>query len=241
MGYSLRQEVIQALANALSQGSPNAPGTLVDLVTVGKLVSDTISDAELYQYISWADQQIDAAIVNIYQTPLQRVNLGSFEIANDITAGDLQVIMPDTTRFTIGDVILVRDSTSGQFQQLTIQDIPNENTLLFTTPIINSYSALTTKIERIRYPDPIPLVSARLAAAYMYDKHFAAQVEGNESDYGKYLRQHAFQALENVLLGVERLKIADAGKYVGRRYYNHALDDVIATKSKPEGGFFRTQ
>lgn len=241
MGYSLKAEVVQALANALSQGSPNAPGTLVDLVTVGKLVSDTVNDSELFQYVSWADQKIDAAIVNIYQTPLDRVNLGSFELANDIVAGDTSIIMPDVTRFTIGDIILVRDSTSGQFQQVVIQDMPNENTLILTTPLVNSYSALTTKIERIRYPDPIPLISARMAAAYLYDKHFAAQVEGNESDYGKYLRQQAFQDLENILMGVERLKVADAGRYVGRRYYNHALDDVIATKAKPEGGFFKTQ
>jgi hypothetical protein len=99
---------------------------------------------------------------------------------------------------------------------------------------------LTSKIERIRYPEPIPKMSARLAAAYLYDKHFAAQVQGNQSDYGKYLRELVYQDLNGILAGTVKLMIPDAGLYVGRRYYNPALDDVISTKSKPGDAWYKT-
>lgn len=238
MGYCTKSELVQALANALSQGSPTAPGTLLPITSVGKLVADTVTDDQIFQYIQWADQNINAAVSSIYMIPLERVNLGSFDLGSDVTAGDTSVILLDATIFTPGDIVLVRDSTNGQFQQCTISDIPNDNTLTFTTPVTLSYSLLTTKIERIRYPDPIPKMSARLAAAYLYDKHFAAQVDGNESEYGKYLRKLAYQDMNNILAGTTKLDIPDAGLYVGRRYYNAGLDDVISTRAKPGEKFF---
>ena len=239
MGYSTKAEVIQALANALSQGNPTVPGTLVDITTIGKKVTDSVTPAQLNQYVAWADENIDAAISSIYQTPLTRINRGSFQLAMDVTAGDTFVILADATRFTEGDVVLIRDETTGVNQQLTIDSIPTDNKLVFTLPITLSYSSLTTKIERIRYPDPIPKMSARLAAAYLYDKHFAAQVDGNESEYGKYLRKLVYQDMNGILAGTVRLMIPDAGLYVGRRYYNHALDDVINTRAKPGDEWYK--
>lgn len=239
MGYSTKQEVIQALANALSQGNPTTPGTLTPITSVGNMVADVVTDDQIFQYIRWADENIDAWVSSIYQTPLVRINEGSYDLGADVTAGDTQLIMLDGTRFTEGDVILIRDSSAAAFQQLTINTIPNENTITLTAPVILSYSALTTKIERIRYPDPVPKMSARLAAAYLYDKHFAAQVDGNESEYGKYLRRLAYQDVNSILTGMTRLKIPDAGMFVGRRYYNHALDDVTSTKAKPGNEFLK--
>lgn len=239
MGYSTKTELIQALASAMTSGSPQAPGTVFDMTTVGKLVTDTVNDSQVYQYIKWADENIDGSLSSIYQVPLVRVNYGSYPLGNDITTGDTSVVLLDATRFTQDDVILIRDSATGLFQQVTISDIPNENTLTLTGPMTSGYPALTTRIERIRYPDPIPKMSARLAAAYLYDKHFAAEVEGNETDYGKYLRKLVYQDMNGILAGTVRLLVPDAGGYVGRRYYNHALDDVISTKAKPGDEWFK--
>ena len=244
MGYSTKQEVIEALANALSQGSPDQPGVLVEVTTVGKTVSDTVSDEQLYQYIRWADENLDAAISSIYTVPLKRVNRGSYDLAMDVTAGDTMALLSDATRFTIGDVVLIRNEETGEYQEMTVSGTPVTTyvgmiELDFTTPIINSYPMLTTKIERIRYPEPIPKMSARLAAAYLYDKHFAAQVQGNQSEFGKYLRELVYQDLNGILAGTVRLLIPDAGMYVGRRYYNPALDDVISTKAKPGDAWYK--
>ena len=239
MGYCTKTELIQALANALSQGTVNAPGVPFDITSVGKMIASTVTDDQVFQYIKWSDENIDASLSSIYQVPLSRVNFGSFPLGNDITAGDTSVILMDATRFTEGDVVLIRDSATGLYQQVTIQSIPNDNTLVLTTPVTSSYPALTTKIERIRYPDPIPKMSARLAAAYLYDKHFAAQVEGNESDYGKYLRRLVYSDMNNILAGTIRLMLPDAGMLTGRRYYNPALDDVFTTKAKPGDEWFK--
>lgn len=239
MGYCTRQEMIQALANALSQGNPTTPGTLTPITNVGNMVASTVTDSEIFQYIKWADENIDSSVSSIYQTPLSRINAGSFDLGQDITAGDTQIVLLDATRFTPEDIILIRDSSAATYQQCTISSIPNDNTMVLTGPVTLSYSYLTTKVERIRYPDPIPKMSARLAAAYLYDKHFAAQVEGNESEYGKYLRRLVYQDMNGILNGNIRLTIADAGQYMGRRYYNHALDDVINTKAKPGEEFYK--
>lgn len=238
MGYSTRQEVIIALANALSQGSPDAPGSVQPITSVGQLLSDTVPDSQLYQYIRWGDEQIDAALSSIYRVPLRRINRGSYNLAADVTAGDTSILMEDTTRFIEGDVVVIRDDTNSQ--QLTVSTIPNENTITFTLPITDSYLAVDAKIERIKYPDPIPLVSAKLAAATIYDKHFAAQVEGNASEYGKILRKMAFDDLNQILNGVVRLDIADADDFVGRRFYNPALDDVMNTRAEPKD-FFKSE
>jgi len=240
MGYSTKQELIQALANALSQGNPSQPGVLVDLFSVGKMVTDTVNDSQIFQYIKWADENIDAALSGVYQTPFQRVNRGSYPIAVDITTGDTSIILPDATRFTPDDVVLVRDSATGLYQQVIISAVPNDNTLTLTAPLTSGYPASTTKIERIRYPDPIPKMSARLAAATLYDKHFAAQTDANKSEYGTYLRSLVYQDMNGVLNGVIALSIPDAGNFTGRRYYNHALDDVHATKAKGDQKFFGT-
>lgn len=238
MGYCTKAELVQALANALSQGSPSQPGVLVDIMSVGNMLSDAVSDTEVYQYIKWADENIDAWFSSIYQTPFTRVNRGSYNLAVDITIGDTQFIVADNTRFTIGDIVLVRDSVSGIFQEVNILTIPNENTVTVSAPFTQNYSALTTRIERIRYPDPLPKMSARLAAATLYDKHFAAQVQGNQSDYGTYLRKLVNQDAENILNGAIRIAVPDAGLFNGRRYYNAALDDVTNTRAKSDSKFF---
>jgi len=239
MAYSTRQEVIQALANALSQGSPSTPGILVDVLSVGKLVSDTVNDTQIAQYQVWADENIDAWFSSIYQTPFQRVNRGSLDLGDDVDPADTSIILLDTTRLTVGDVVLLRDSSDGHSQQLTIASIPTDNKINIIGAVVLEYPALTSKIERIRYPDPIPKMSARYAAALLYDKHFAAQVEGNKSEYSTYLRKLVQDDADNILRGTIKLAIPDAGLYMGRRYYNAALDDVPSTRAKPEANFFK--
>lgn len=239
MGYATQSEVIQALANALSKGVPQAGGGPQPITSVGTTLASTVKPAEIQQYIRWADTQIDGAVHSIYETPLQRVNEGTYILAADVTIGDTQLILEDATRFVEGDIILLRDSANTE--ELTIDSFLagfTSTTIVLTAPVVNGYLLVSAKVERIRYPDPIPNISARLAAAAMYDKHFAAQVEGNKSDYGKELRKDAWGDLDQILSGAIPLAIADANQYVGRRYYNHALDDVPATKAEPGKTWF---
>jgi hypothetical protein len=238
MGYSTRQEVYLALANALSQGGPVGDGQLVPITTIGNSLSSAVTPEQISQYVRWADEQINAALTSLYRVPLSRVNFGTYYLAVDVTAGDTQLVMNDSTMFVAGDVVLIRNDTTTQ--ELIIASIPDDHTMMLIGPVVNSYSAVNSDVERIRYPDPIPMISARLAAATLYDKHFAAQVTGNETEYGKKLRAMAFDTLNQILSGVVKLYLADASDYVGRRYYNHALDDSIGSKVEPKQ-FFKTE
>lgn len=241
MGYSTRFEFEQALANALTTANPveDPVDNTINITDIGNSMSSTLTNEQVLQYIRWADENLDAWLRDIYRTPLKRVNRGSYPVVLDITAGDDFLYLSDSTRFNEGDLVLLRDDVISQ--QLTIDDVPTDTKLEFTTPITSSYLAASTNVERIRYPDPIPKISARLAAAYFFDKFFSAQQDANTSNYGKYLRQLVYQDVNLITAGKIRLDVPDAGEYIGRRYYNLVLEDVPSSKAQPtqkwlEGG-----
>jgi len=181
MGYSTRFEFEQALANVLTTANPveDAITNTIPITSIGNAISDTISNDQIDQYIRWADENLDAWFRDNYRTPFKRVNRGTFPLAADVTAGDSFVLVADSTRFNPGDLALIRDSSSSQ--ELTVDSVPSTTRINFTLPITLSHLAADTNIERIRYPDPIPKMSARLAAAYFFDSHFAAQQDPNAS------------------------------------------------------------
>ena len=237
MGYSTKTEVIKALANALSEGSPASTG-LTPIITNGNLLSDTVTDSDLYQFIRWADENINASLSNLFSVPFHRVNRGTLRLGLDVTAGDTQLILEDATILIPEDVVLIRDDVHSQELEITGYGTSPETIVTVTPVLINSYLALDTSVERIGYPDPIPKISARMAAANLYDKYFSAQVEANQSDYGKNLRKLAYDDINAILSGTIRLSIPDANMYMGRRYYNHALDDAQMTKAEPGKKWF---
>lgn len=241
MAYATVTEAKIALANALTSGNPSAIGPQ-PITDIQNTITNTIPVSEFVQYIRWADQEIDAIISSIYKVPLKRVNVGSFKLAVDVVVGDgltpaTAIVLEDATKFLPEDIFYLRNSIS--LEKLTIVSVLDEHRITTTTPALNGYLAVDSTIERIRYPDPIPLVSAKLSAAHLYDKYFAAQVEGNKSEYGVRLRQDAIDDLNGVLSGSVRLLLADANRYVGRRYYNPALDDAFNTRADPKDYFKR--
>jgi len=232
MGYSTRQEFEQAIANALTTASPipNSVDNTIPITSIGNTVHSTISDADVQQYIRWSDENIDAWLRDVYRTPLKRVNRGSYPLAMDVVAGDAFAYLQDTTRFNSGDLVLLRDSSNSQ--EMTVSTIPSQTRINFTAPVSSSYLAADTNAERIRYPDPIPKASARLAAAYFFDKYFSAQQEPNQSEYGKYLRTLVYNDVNLITSGKIRLDVPEAGEYIGRRYYNLVLEDVPFSKAE---------
>ena len=77
----------------------------------------------------------------------------------------------------------------------------------------------------MKFPEPIRISSARLAAANIYDKFFSSQSSPNTSEYGKYARDQARQELNNIRNGGTVLW----GQHrIGRRFWNPNLDDRYA-------------
>ncbi len=239
MGYSTLNDVTIALANALSQGNPvNSVGTTLPITSVGNSLTSAVQSPDLYQYIRWADDTIDSDLSSLYRTPLKRINLGSFPLYSNVTAGDSTIGVQEATRFNVGDVLLIRDTI--HFQELTILSIANQSsisgtaTITFTTTITNSYTASSTNIELIAYPPPINKISARLAAAYIFDKAYAAASDPNVSKYGEFLRTLAASDMNLILSGAIKLKVPGAYDLVGMRYQDASLSDLNTTRAEPK-------
>lgn len=227
MGYATQALVEDILANALTRGTDD--GMPVEIINIGDELRDTVETETLVQYIRWADEIIDSALSFIYKVPLKRIVRGEFEILSDISAGDGSFYIEDSSRFFVGDIIVITDRTNTE--KKIISSITDENTIQVSVAFTNNFLASNSVVQRLGFPDPIPLISARYAAANLYDKKFAAQASPNVSQYGNTLRSMAENDLNSVLNGRVRLL---GQRWLGRRFFNPALLDVnsVAAREK---------
>jgi len=72
------------------------------------------------------------------------------------------------------------------------------------------------------YPDPIPLINARLTAAKIYDEVISSGQEPNVSDWGKNQRSLAFDDLSQLQSGTIFLR---GQIYTGKRFHRRELMD----------------
>jgi len=231
MGYSTAKQVEQILASTLTRGtSKDFP---VEIINIGNQVRDTVRPDVFVQYIRWADEQIDAALSVVYQVPLKRIVKGEYELLVDIVSGDTTIRIEDSTRFHPGDVINLNDRIIHEKQ--IIASIPDETTIVVMNPFINPFTTVDGIVQRVGYSDPIPFISARMAAANLYDKYFSSQSSTSTSDYGKELRVGAEHDFNSVLNGRSKLM---GQRIIGRRFYNPALLDAnnVASANKDRGG-----
>lgn len=224
MGYSSVSLVERILAQALTSGTPNDLGEPVDLLKIGNVLdTNLIPLSNVEQYIQWADSQIDSTISQLYTTPLCEHADFESKLLSDINDYNDFLITSNSCPFYPGDKLLLTD---GEVEERivveSIADTDDRNVFTTVTPILISFSALNTRVLRLEYPDPIPLTSARLAAANIYDKYFMAQSSPNESDYGKILRNLARADINNILNG---RTILHGQHRIGRRFYNSTLSD----------------
>jgi len=224
MGYSNQALVEVVLANALTQGTPSAMP--VEIINIGNSPRDSITPELVTDFIRLADQEIEAAITTVYRVPLKRVVTRELEVMQDITAGAFTIEVDDATTLYVGDIVIVSDDTNTEKK---IVSILADTTITVSTAFTNSYLAANTKVKVLGFPRPIPLISARKAAANIFDKKFAAGASPAVSEYGKTLRQMAQDDLNDVLNGRARLL---GQQMVGRRFYNAALLDTQSTAAK---------
>ena len=71
MGYCNYLQVQRIVAQALTSSSPEELTTQVDLLTIGNVFDTNMISTEIIeQYITWGEQEINAAISALYKTPL---------------------------------------------------------------------------------------------------------------------------------------------------------------------------
>jgi len=119
----------------------------------------------------------------------------------------------------VGDeVIIVGD---GQEERHIINEVISP--MIFSTEDeINYFFPADSRVIRVSYPDPIRFISARKAAATIYDKYFSAEASPSTSKFGEYLRGLADDSLQNILNGIT---ILHGQHRTGRRFYNSNLLD----------------
>ena len=127
----------------------------------------------------------------------------------------------------VGDeVILIGD---GQEERHVISEVISSMVFATEDPIGYFFPA-DSRVVRVSYPDPIRFISARKAAATLYDKYFSSEASPNTSKFGDYLRELASTDINNVLNGTI---ILHGQHRIGRRFYN---SNTVDQYGLPSGG-----
>jgi hypothetical protein len=136
-----------------------------------------------------------------------------------------QVMYVDPNTFTF--VGLAGGGASGvmNYQTVITTNVVNYNHITLSSPTVRAYDAGSHgQVSVLAYPDPIPVMTARLAAALMFDKLFVADQSPNISNYGKNLRNMAIVDMNAILSGQARL---EGQEFCSRRFVRTQLFDAV--------------
>jgi len=184
-------------------------------------------------YIGFASQEIDSRLRPYYVCPLRRVKTYETEIIETVNTGSsVDVRVYDTGAFSQGQ--LIRLQSRSEMETDTIVSIKNLTTLVIDR-VKNVYPMDESKISILEFPDPIPLITARLAISYCFDQLFSAEQAPNMSEYGKEQRRLASNSLDSILSGAVLLFGQD---HTGKRFVRGSLFDAYQNPT-PEFQFGR--
>lgn len=231
MGYSSIDEVDRTLAQALTSARPETPDIVGDLVNIGNTRDlNQIPNEVVQQYIRFADGKIDGVLSQQYYTPLIPCASGQWDLDADINEYNQNVEISDTGNLVVGEKIVIRNDDTGDEEFHYIATIEDQYTLTVTVPIGTVFDASNeVRVIRLKYPSPVPQISVRYAAAFIYDKYFAAQASPNVSDYGNKMRDEAMQDMNNILNG---RAILACQRRRGDRFGNSYLDDSFSLRDR---------
>jgi len=141
-------------------------------------------------------------------------------LLSDINNYNDYIITASPCPFYVGDTLIL--TSDGYEERHVISEVLGDDNNIFSTvdPIGYEFAAECTRILRIKYPDPIPLMSTRITAAHVYEKFFMAEASPSESEYGKWMRGLVQDTINAVLNGAI---ILHGATRIGRRFYNPTL------------------
>lgn len=223
MGYATPTLVKRVIAQSMTTSTPDALDSRELLVNFGnQFDSNLITDNILNEHIRNADMVINGALNEMYKTPLKEYADLELALASNIDEYNNDIIISSAQAGVLvpGDILVLTDGVSQETH--SVMSIINDYTIETDDEVAYVYSADSARILRIRYPDPIPLISARLTSANIYDKYFAAQSNTQQSEFGKTMRTLATQSLNNILNG---RTVLHGQMRVGNRFFNSTLKD----------------
>lgn len=225
MGYCNRIEVERILNQALTTATNNSENSGDDSVVPLYEISNStrpnaISPTLVDQYISWADEEIDSALSEMYAVPFcEKADL-QLSLLNDIDVYSDDINLDKARNLNPGDIIVFIDDV--QEERHIVESVVNNTLIELQNSLLGFFDASNTRVIRVKYPTAISLISVRLAAANIFDKYFTAEVSPNVSDYGKHLRKMARGDLNNILNG---RTVLHGQKRIGHRFLNPNLRD----------------
>ena len=189
-----------------------------------------ITPDEARHYIEYAQQEIDARLRPFYTCPLRRVK--TFETALDsaVSPGtDVSITVRDSGNFGIGQLVRLQDKYG--YENVTIKSVDSFTSFTAET-VVNSYDP-DGLVSIVEYPDPVPVIAARLACSYLLDRLFSAEQSPDVSNYGKTQRNLARNAIDDILHG-EVLLFAQ--ELTGRRFIRGSLFDAYNSPAEVQRG-----
>ena len=233
--YCSVSDVQAILPDSITVGDQNL-GTPSPGNSVAK--RERLTPARVVKFIRLASQEVDARLGNTYVTPLRMVKTYETELMNNLAPGtNVKIKIWNTTSFAVGDSVRVQAPDTMEIT--TITTVPDLNTF-FVSALAGTYSSDTGKVSIIEVPDPIPLISARLACSYAFDELFSADQSPDISGYGTAQRKLANFAIDGILDGTIRLF---GQEHTGWRFVRGTLLDAYGypTSSQSQFTFGREQ
>jgi hypothetical protein len=160
------------------------------------------------EYISLASQQIDSRLSPVYQPPLKRIKIHETELLGGVAKKGTIISVADHGPFTVGSLLRITDNAGTDLYSVyDISDDPAQMGKVTISPgAVRDYTlGKDPLISLLEYPDPIPLICARLAVAMMIDRLFVAEQSPDVSNYGESLRQQSGVDIDLILTGQIRL------------------------------------
>jgi len=233
MGYASVIECDLILPQAVTSARPDQTGDKINLINIPGANPDNpvgvnrIPDEVVEFYIALADSRIDGSVSQLYKTPLVKCVHGEWELDSDISEYNQYVELDAAHNLNPGDELILRNEDTGDQQEHIVATIVDQNTVTTLDPI-TAFEA-GARVFRIAYPYPVNEISARFAAAFIYDKYFAAQNEPNVSEYGQEMRKIAMGRLNDILNGKI---ILYCQQRIGDRFGNPWLEDSYAHRDR---------
>jgi len=231
MGYCSLSELEKVLAQSLTTASPDTVLTGIPgkLTAIGKKFNlNLIPEDDADYYIRLADDHINAALSQQYAVPIQELCDFETTLYTDMDEYADSLYLTQPAVFMPGETIIITDGTSTE--RHTVSEV--SSTSITTEDLVtNIFYASSTRIMRVKFPAPIPFISARLACAAIYDKYAKAQSEPSKTDYGSGLRKEAIAELNNIREG---RTILHGVNRIGWRFANPTLVDRYTVKGSIE-------
>ena len=201
--------------NDVNKGQPS-PGKLTQKDGV-------LTTEQAIRFIKFSQQEIDARLSPFYITPLKMVKNWEEAIAQDALAGNnVEIKLWSTAQFALGDI--VRFQSYSCLDTATITQVVSPITFI-VDKLKYSFYTEDGVVGILQFPDPIPLITARLAVSYAFDELYAAEQSPDVSNYGVEQRKMANNSIDNIMDGSTLLYGQDK---TGRRFVNGNLFDAYS-------------